>query len=113
MKLTALLIAVTVALAFAGQPRAGTDEHQAQCASLAQLAERIMRHRQETNDLEATWRMATLIRNAEISRAAQAYAHDAYARPRVTEADARETAVRNFADEALQRCLAAATPPAD
>jgi hypothetical protein len=113
MNTTALLVMAAAALAFAAEPRAATDESQAQCAARAQLAERIMRHRQETDDLEATWRIATIIRNAELSRAAQGYAHDAYARPRAAETDARETAVRNFAAEALQKCLAAAAPPAD
>jgi len=65
-----------------------------------------MRHRQETNDLEGTWRMAAIIRNPELSSVAQALAHEAYKRPRQKSDEGRQQAARDFSEETRASCLA-------
>jgi hypothetical protein len=105
MKAHAPLCAAAVALALAGNACAGEEAGDAKCDAYAQLAERLMRHRQETNDLEGTWRMAGLVRNPELSRVAQALAHEAYKRQREDSDESREQAARDFADETRASCL--------
>jgi|GEM_PF-3814379 len=106
MKAHASLCAAAVALALAGNACAGEQAGDAKCDAYAQLAERLMRHRQETNDLEGTWRMAGLIRNPELSRVAQALAHEAYRRQREDTDEGREQAATDFSAETRASCLA-------
>lgn len=112
MNTSRCLLAALVALALAGEARAGADDDEARCLERAQLAERIMRHRQDTDDLEATWRIAGDIRDPPQSRFAQALVFEAYQQARhVTETE-RQLATRDFADEVRRKCLAASeTPP--
>jgi hypothetical protein len=102
----ALFFAAAAALALAGNACAEDDALDTKCDAYAELAERFMRHRQETNDLEGTWRMAAIIRNPELSSIAQALAHEAYKRPRQASDEGREQAARDFSDETRTSCLA-------
>ena len=106
-------VVALVALALAGQARAGTGDDEARCTGRAQLAERIMRHRQDTNDLEATWRIAGEIRDPPLSRFAQALVFEAYQQPRHAAEAERALATQDFADEVRQACLAASETHAD
>lgn len=69
---------IAVLLALAGQAHAEGGDRDPECDSRAELAERIMRHRQDSDDLESTWRMASLIRNVALSRFAQGLVQAAY-----------------------------------
>ena len=111
MKVRAALFMAAFALALAGSACAGEHAGDAQCDAYAQLAERLMRHRQETNDLEGTWRMAGLVRNPELSRVAQALAHEAYKRQREDSDESREQAARDFSAETRASCLAGPDAP--
>ena len=101
-----LALCLTGLLAFAPAPGAWaeTEEPRARCEVQAELAERIMRHRQEANDLEATWRMAGLIRDPELSSVALRLSFEAYKRPRQTSDEEREQAAAEFAEEARESC---------
>jgi hypothetical protein len=81
------------------------DQHTAQCQARGELAERLMRHRQEANDLESTWRGTTQIRDPALAQVAQRLVHDAYARRREQSAKDREQAATMFAAEARLQCL--------
>lgn len=110
--LPGLLVAL-VALVHAGEARAGMGDDEARCAARAQLAERVMRHRQDTNDLEATWRIAGDIRDPELSRLGQALVFEAYQQTRHAAETERLLAARDFADEVRRACLAASETDAD
>jgi hypothetical protein len=102
----AATIALLLVLALAGRAHAAEQERQAICESQAELAERIMRHRQDTNDLEGTWRMAALIRNIELSRIAQGFVQAAYREPRRESKQDRDRSAREFAAATMAACLA-------
>jgi hypothetical protein len=99
-------VAAAVAIAASDRPSAGEDERAARCESRAQLAERIMRHRQDADDLEATWRMASLIRDPAQSRLAQSLVQAAYALPRALAGDERQQAAVAFGADVGAKCLA-------
>jgi hypothetical protein len=101
-----------LALALSGGARADIPDPGPDCEVHAELAERVMRHRQQTNDLEGTWRLAGLIRNPAMSRIAQGFVQEAYRRPRQTTEERREQAVTEFAAEAREACRADAKSPA-
>jgi hypothetical protein len=104
---------LTVALALgwmpAGQAAADEPESLARCEAHAGVAERVMRHRQETNDLESTWRMAGLIRNPQLSRVAQRLVPEAYRQTRRGTDDERERVASEFAEAARATCQASRT----
>lgn len=97
---------LALACALAGQAAAGEEGMQTlpSCEAHAGIAERIMRHRQEANDLESTWRMAWLIRDPGLSQVAQRLVSEAYRRPRQATEEDRERVVREFAAEARAAC---------
>lgn len=101
-----------LALALSGGAAADIPDPAPDCDVHAELAERVMRHRQQTNDLEGTWRLAGLIRNPAMSRIAQGFVQEAYRRPRPLTDEERERAAMEFAAEARKNCLAAPKPPA-
>lgn len=74
------------------------------CDVQAEVAERVMRHRQQFNDLESTWRMAGLIRNLELSRVAQRLVAEAYKRPRQAGDEERERVTNEFSEEVRDAC---------
>lgn len=88
------------------------DERRAQCQTRGELAERLMRHRQETNDLESTWRGTIQIRDPALAQAAQRLVLDAYARPREQAAADREQVATVFGEEARLHCLQQLSAPA-
>jgi hypothetical protein len=94
-----VLASVPVAHAESGEP-----ESVQACEAHAQMAERVMRHRQETNDLESTWRMAGLIRNPELSRVAQRLVPKAYRWPRQATGEERDRVTSEFAEAARAAC---------
>jgi hypothetical protein len=102
----ALVVSAVCSLALACQ--AGAEEHERleKCEPRVQLAERIMWHRQKMNDLEATWRIASIVRDQELSRIGQVLVYEAYRRPRHATEDAREQAIREFTEEVRRECLA-------
>jgi hypothetical protein len=102
----AATIALLLVLALAGRAHAGEQDRQEKCISQAELAERIMRHRQDTNDLESSWRMAGLIRNIELSRIAQGLVQAAYREPRRASEEDRDGSAREFAATTMAACLA-------
>jgi hypothetical protein len=94
-------------LAFVLGPGAWADARpQARCEVHAALAERVMRHRQEANDLEATWRLAGLIRDPELSSVALRLSFEAYQRPRQASNEEREQAAAEFAEGTRAACFA-------
>jgi len=105
-------VAVVLALTLAGGAAADITDPAPGCDVHAELAERVMRHRQQTDDLEGTWRMAGLIRNPSRSRVAQGFVQEAYRKPRHPTDASREHAARQFAAQARETCLADAKPPA-
>lgn len=100
------LMVVLLSLVLTGRADADDQDRHAICASQAQVAERIMRHRQDTNDLEGTWRMAGLIRSIELSRIAQGLVQAAYREPRRDSDEDRERAAQEFGAAAMASCLA-------
>lgn len=113
MNATRCLLVALVALVLAGEARAGMGDDETRCAERAQLAERIMRHRQDTNDLEATWRIAGDIRDPRLSRLGQALVFEAYQQTRLAAQTERLLAARDFANEVRRSCLAASETDAD
>jgi hypothetical protein len=107
------LLVAMVALGLASEAGAGMGDDDTRCADRAQLAERIMRHRQDTNDLEATWRIAGDIRDPQLSRLGQALVFEAYQQTRHAAEAERLLATREFADEVQRACLAASETHAD
>ena len=105
------MMVVLLSFALAGTAYADAKDWHAECRSQAELAGRIMRHRQDTNDLEGTWRMAGLIRNLERSRIAQGLVQAAYREPRQDSEKERERAAQAFAATAMASCLAGPDAP--
>ena len=106
MKGLALCLAGILVFVPGASFRADTEQPRTRCDVHAELAERIMRHRQEANDLEATWRMAGLIRDPELSSVALRLSFEAYKRPRKDSDEQREQAARDFSGETRSECLA-------
>lgn len=65
-----------------------------------------MRHRQDTDDLESTWRIAANLRDPQLSRFGQRLVYEAYQRPRRVSEDDRARAIREFTEEARATCVA-------
>lgn len=110
-RLKPTLLTAALALAWVPVAPAPADEMEllATCEAQAGVAERVMRHRQDTNDLESTWRMAGLIRNPELSRVAQRLVPKAYRQPRQVAEEERERAASEFAEAARAACQASTT----
>jgi hypothetical protein len=109
-----LLLSMSIFMLALGRPAwAGAGDLPEKCDARAQLAERIMWHRQRMNDLEATWRIASIVRDQELSRFGQRLVYEAYQRPRRATEHEQNESIREFTESTRRDCLAEEDSPAE